>query len=78
MNYVEFAAIVLGLESTKIEEKNYVFAKKKKTIYFHVCNINIEDDVCNKHSITICSKHDVKIRKVKQTKSKDMVQNSYF
>ena len=33
------------------------------------------DDIYNKHSITICSKCDVKIRKVKQTKSNVMVQN---
>ena len=75
MNYVEFAAIVLGLESKKIEEKNHVFAKIKKDDIFFICNINIDDDVCNKHSITICSKCDVKIRKIKQAKSKEMVHN---
>ena len=40
-----------------------------------ICYINIEGDICNKHSTTICSEFDVKIRKVKQTKSKAMVQN---
>ena len=52
--------------------------KNKKDDIFFICNINNEDDVCNKHSRTICSKCDVKIRKIKQTKtskSKVMVQN---
>ena len=34
MNYVEFDSIVIGLESKKFQEKNHVFAKIKKTIYF--------------------------------------------
>ena len=75
MNYVEFAAIFLGLQRKKIEEKNPLFAKIKRRYIFYICNMNIEDDVCNKHSINICSKGDVKIRKVKQTKSNVMVQN---
>ena len=36
---------------------------KIKDDKFFICNINIENDVCNKHSTTICSKCDVKIRK---------------
>ena len=34
MNYVEFVAILLGLESKKIQEEKHVFAKIKNMIYF--------------------------------------------
>ena len=36
MNYVEFAAIVLGLKSKKIEGNNCVFAKIKKDDIFFI------------------------------------------